>query len=137
MEPSILHPLPVRTRFRDILGWRTQDFCGAFVTGRCFRREGRLRRADWLICRFHDADTRGRVPKRSVDHDSCGLYGAGFHPQSVGAGLFYVESVKLKSGVSQSSLLSLFTTSDGSSQQIVFAAWIPHTLIGVGIVTIL
>jgi hypothetical protein len=48
-----------------------------------------------------------------------------------------VESVTLKPNVSQSSLLSLFTTSEGSSQQIVFAAWIPHTLIGVGIVTIL
>jgi hypothetical protein len=61
----------------------------------------------------------------------------GFTLSLWGAGLFYVESVTLKPNVSQSSLLSLFTTSEGSSQQIVFAAWIPHTLIGVGIVTIL
>lgn len=54
-----------------------------------------------------------------------------------GSGLFYIESVTLKPDISQSSLLSLVTTKQGNSQQIVFAAWIPHTLIGVGIVTIL
>lgn len=54
-----------------------------------------------------------------------------------GAALFYVESVTLKDTVPQTSILSLFTTPQGSSRSIVFAAWIPHTLIGVGIVTIL
>lgn len=54
-----------------------------------------------------------------------------------GAALFYVDSVTLKASVPQTSLLSLFTTSQGNSRAIVFAAWIPHTLIGVGIVTIL
>lgn len=61
----------------------------------------------------------------------------GFTLSLWGAGLFYVESVTLKSNVAQSHLLSLVTTTQGDSQQIVFAAWIPHTLIGVGIVTIL
>lgn len=54
-----------------------------------------------------------------------------------GAGLFYVESVTLKSNVPQTSLLSLVTTNQGASNLIVFAPWIPHTLIGVGIVTML
>lgn len=61
----------------------------------------------------------------------------GFTLSLWGAGLFYVESVTLKPDISQSSWLSLVTTTQGNSQQIVFAAWIPHTLIGVGIVTVL
>lgn len=61
----------------------------------------------------------------------------GFSLTLWGAALFYVESVTLKPTVPQTSLLSLVTTSNGDSKSIIFAPWIPHTLIGVGIVTIL
>jgi len=54
-----------------------------------------------------------------------------------GAALFYVDSVTLKANVPQTYILSWFTTNAGSQRSIVFAPWIPHTLIGVGIVTIL
>ena len=54
-----------------------------------------------------------------------------------GWALFYVESVTLKNKIPQSTILSIVTTQRGGSETIVFAPWIPHTLIGVGIVTVL
>ena len=55
----------------------------------------------------------------------------------LGAGLFYVEAVTLKPGTPQNPLLSLISHSTNGGQTIQFVQWLPHTLIGVGIVTIL
>ena len=54
-----------------------------------------------------------------------------------GAGLFYVEAVTLKPDTSQHLWLSLISHSSGAVRTIQFAPWVPYTLIGVGIVTIL
>lgn len=54
-----------------------------------------------------------------------------------GAGLFYVEAVTLKPDTPSNALLSLISHSTGSGRTIEFAQWLPHTLIGVGGVTIL
>ena len=54
-----------------------------------------------------------------------------------GAGLFYVEAVTLKPDAPQNPLLWLISHSTGDGQVIQFAPWLPYTLIGVGVVTIL
>ena len=54
-----------------------------------------------------------------------------------GAGLFYVETVTLKPDAPSNPILSLITHSAGSDRAIQFAQWLPYTLIGVGVVTIL
>ena len=54
-----------------------------------------------------------------------------------GAGLFYVEAVTLKPGTPPNPLLSLISHSTSVERTIEFAQWLPHTLIGVGVVTIL
>ena len=54
-----------------------------------------------------------------------------------GAGLFYVEAVKLKPEMPQNPLVSLLTYTADGDHTIHLAPWLPYTLIGVGIVTIL
>ena len=54
-----------------------------------------------------------------------------------GASLFYVEAVTLKPGTPPNPLLSLVSHSTSAERTIQFAQWLPHTLIGVGVVTIL
>ena len=54
-----------------------------------------------------------------------------------GAGLFYVEAVTLKSDTPQNLVLSLISHSAGDVRTIQFAPWLPYTLIGVGVVTML
>ena len=54
-----------------------------------------------------------------------------------GAGLFYVDAVTLKPDAPPNPLLSLISHSTNGGQTIQFAQWLPHTLIGVGVVTIL
>ncbi len=54
-----------------------------------------------------------------------------------GAGLFYVEAVTLKPDTPQNPVLSMISYSTGGVRTIQLAPWLPYTLIGVGIVTIL
>ena len=54
-----------------------------------------------------------------------------------GAGLFYVTAVTLKPETPQNLLLSLISEGTEDGRTIQFAAWLPYTLIGVGVVTIL
>ena len=54
-----------------------------------------------------------------------------------GAGLFYVEAVTLKPDTPQNLVLSLISHSSSEVRTIQFAPWVPYTLIGVGVVTIL
>jgi hypothetical protein len=54
-----------------------------------------------------------------------------------GAGLFYVEAVKLKPDMPQNPLVSLLTDTAGNDRTIHLAPWLPYTLIGVGVITIL
>lgn len=62
---------------------------------------------------------------------------AGFSMTWWGASLFYVESLTLKKGTPIGSLLSLITYRTGQGDAIAFSQWLPHTLIGVGVVTIM
>jgi hypothetical protein len=54
-----------------------------------------------------------------------------------GAGLFYVEAVTLQPDTPQNLLLSMISHSSGDVLTIQFAPWLPYTLVGVGVVTIL
>lgn len=54
-----------------------------------------------------------------------------------GAGLFYVDAVTLKPDTPHNPLLSMISHSTDGDQTIQFAQWLPYTLIGVGVVTIL
>ena len=54
-----------------------------------------------------------------------------------GAGLFYVEAVTLKPGTPRNPLLALISQQTSDGRMIQFAQWLPYTLVGVGIVTIL
>ena len=54
-----------------------------------------------------------------------------------GVGLFYVEAVTLKPETPRSPLLAMISHESGTTQSIQFAPWLPYTLIGVGVVTIL
>jgi hypothetical protein len=54
-----------------------------------------------------------------------------------GAGLFYVDSVTLKPNTPQNPVLSLISHSQGDGRTIQMAPWLPYTLIGVGVVTML
>ncbi len=52
-----------------------------------------------------------------------------------GAGLFYVEAVTLKAEATENVVFSMLTESSGRT--VPLAPWLPYTLMGVGIVTIL
>lgn len=54
-----------------------------------------------------------------------------------GAGLFYVEAVKLKPDMPQNPIVSLLTSTADNDHTIHLAPWLPYTLIGIGVVTIL
>lgn len=54
-----------------------------------------------------------------------------------GVGLFYVTAVTLKPETPQNLVLSMISHSSGDGRTIQFAPWLPYTLIGVGVVTIL
>ena len=61
----------------------------------------------------------------------------GFSLTLWGAGLFYIEAVTLKPDTPQNPVLSFISHSAGGERTIQFAQWLPYTLIGVGVVTIL
>ena len=54
-----------------------------------------------------------------------------------GSGLFYVEAVKLRPDMPQNPVVSMLTYTAGDDRTIHLAPWLPYTLIGVGVVTIL
>ena len=54
-----------------------------------------------------------------------------------GAGLFYIEAVTLKPDTPQNVLISWISHSTGEARTIQLAPWLPYTLFGVGVVTIL
>ena len=54
-----------------------------------------------------------------------------------GASLFYVEAVTLKPDTPPNPILALISHSTSADRTIQFVQWLPHTLIGVGVVTIL
>lgn len=54
-----------------------------------------------------------------------------------GAALFYVDTITLKPDAPHGFVMDLFAQETGSKRTIRPALWLPYTLVGVGIVTML
>lgn len=61
----------------------------------------------------------------------------GFSLMLWGGALFHIDSVTLKADAPRNAVVDFLVSEQGSSRTVQMAPWLPYTLIGVGLVTLM